>query len=122
LREKCLGGSETRAAYEAAKEEGRNEENPGVRKCLNILGYQEGSQVFCLCTEIANVAGFVLHHRQEKLVTDQGIRTKFKDLLSEKAIDILSDHKESLRYESERDKAKESLSNLYRLLETGALS
>jgi hypothetical protein len=119
LQKRCL--KEEPVKWEDEKKKKKNGENPGVGDCLKILGYQKGGGVYRLCRDIKNAAGYVLHHRSEKLVSDQAVADKFRNVINEKGIRILSERKDTLRYDFERDKAIESLKNLYRLYEMRAL-
>jgi hypothetical protein len=118
LQKRCL--REERVKYDDKKKE-MNGGNPGVVACLKMLDYSKGEDVYDLCYEIKDAAGYVLHHRLEELVSDQAVADRFRNLIDEKGVGILSEHKYALRYDFERDKAIESLKNLYRLYEMKAL-
>lgn len=119
LQKRCL--TEERAKREFEKRKENTGKNPGVWACLDILGYHKGEEMYSLCCDIRDAAGYVLHHQSEKLVSDQGVVDKFRNVINESGIRILSDHKDALRYDFERDKAIESLKKLYRLHEMRAL-
>ena len=77
------------------KEDGKGR-NPGVSACLRILAYPKDGEVDKLCRQIADAAGQVLHHRLEELVSDQAVTDRFRNLVDEKGIGILLEHKDAL--------------------------
>jgi len=118
LQKRCL--AEKNAQYTKTKEDSKGR-NPGVLACLRILAYPKDGEVDKLCQYITDAAGQVLHHRLEELVSDQAVADKYRNTIDVKGIGILSEHKDVLRYDFERDKAKESMEKLYKLHEMKVL-
>lgn len=92
--------------------------SPGVWEYLDALGLGKGDTNFDLCMGISGRAAEVLHHKLDKLVSDNGIEEKYGHLSSQALEIIRSADKDVLRYDFEKDKASQSLSALYDLWES----